>query len=355
MKQITISVFLMFVLSVNSIFSQTGFSVLQLNVWQEGTMTDSGLIKIATVIDSLEPGVVTFSEVRNFNNEDWIEKIKNELKNRGNEYYGEYVAGDVGLISKFPISDTKIIFDETRIDSGSLIAYLLDINGQKVWVCPGHLDYKYYAVYLPRGYSGGKPDWKMIDDGSGNPHPVNNVNTIIEYNKLSRKDEAIKAFIRFFNLHNEYPVILGIDLNGASHLDWTEANKDNFGHNGLAIEWNNTKALEDAGYIDSYRSIYPDEVNYPGITWPAYPTGYKKQVSWTPQADERDRIDYIFYKGKNLKASKAYLVGPGISFSHGEKINLDEYNDPWLFKDGKWPSDHFGVLVEFNLGNQTPD
>jgi hypothetical protein len=350
MNRVIVAVLLIFI-SIHFSYSQIRFSVLQLNIWQEGTVVDSGFYKIAEVIDSLQPDVVTFSEIRNYDNEDWITKIKQQLKKKGNTFYGDYVVGDAGLISKYPVLETKVIFDATLTDSGSLVAYLLDINGEKVWVSSGHLDYKYYAVYLPRGYNGGRPDWKMIDDGSGNPQPVTNINTILAYNKLSKRDEAVNAFISFFTINNDHPVILGMDMNGASHLDWTKANKDNFDHNGLELEWNNTKALEDAGYIDAYRKVYPDEVNYPGITWPALPKGYKKSISWTPKADERDRIDYIFYKGNGLKAAGAYLVGPAVLVSHGKPVNMDNYKDPRLYTSGGWPSDHLGVLIEFELGN----
>jgi len=330
-------------------FSQKNFTVLQLNVWQEGTMVKNGLDKIADVIVTIKPDVVTFSEVRNYKGEDWTNKVIEKLGEKGEKYYGEYVSGDVTLISRFPVEETDVIFDGTKTDGGSVIAYLLNFDGDKMWVCPGHLDYRYYAVYMPRGYTGGIPDWNMIDDGNGNPAPVTNIETILAYNKLSKKDEAVKAFISFSELHKDVPVLLGMDMNGASHLDWTEKTKDMFDHHGLVIPWNNTLELEKAGFTDAYRKVYPDEVNYPGITWPAYPAGYKKTVSWTPKADERDRIDFIFYKGKNLNAADAFLVGSKVSYVKGQKVNMDSFKDRWLYDDDPWPSDHFGVLVKFEL------
>jgi hypothetical protein len=175
------------------------------------------------------------------------------------------------------------------------------------------------------------------------------VETILAYNKLSKKDEAIKAFIGFSGLQGDTPVLLGMDMNGASHLDWTEKTKDMFDHNGLVIEWNNTLALEKAGFTDAYRKVFPDEVDYPGITWPAHPTGYEKSVSWTPKADERDRIDYIFYKGDGISAEDAFLVGPKKSYVNGEIVKMDSFKDKWLYDDEPWPADHFGVLVKFEL------
>ncbi len=346
-RYVALGVLCLFI-SVTSL-SQKSFSFLQLNIWQEGTMVDSGLSKVADIITTLKPDIVTFSEVRNYEGQDWTEKLLSKLDSSGDKYFGKYVSGDVSLISKFPVTDTKVIYDDTRFDSGSVIAYLLNIDGKKVWVCSGHLDYKYYAVYMPRGYTGGVPDWKMIDDGTGNPEPVTNIETILAYNKLSKKDEAIKAFIGFANLEGDIPVLIGMDMNGASHLDWTEKTKNSFDHHGLVIPWNNTLALEKAGFTDAYRKVYPDEVNYPGITWPAYPTGYKKKVSWTPKADERERIDFIFYKSNELDANDAFLVGSKESFAKGKKVKMDGFKDSWLYDDKPWPSDHFGVMIIFNL------
>jgi len=348
MKKI-VTLVLMFLAFSTFVFSQRSFTVLQMNVWQEGTMVEDGLNKIADVIVTLKPDVVTFSEVRNYKNEDWTKKLLAKLNEKGEKYYGEFTGGDVTLISKFPIEKSEIIFDDTKIDSGSISAYLLNVDGKKMWVCPGHLDYKYYAVYMPRGYTGGIPDWKMIDDGNGNPQPVTNVETILAYNKLSRRDEAVKAFVGFSKLHGDVPVLLGMDMNGASYRDWTERTKDMFDHNSLVIPWNNTLTLEEAGFVDSYRKVHPDEVDYPGITWPAHPTGYEKAVSWTPKADERDRIDYIFYKGAGLTAEDAYLVGPKESYANGEIVKMDQFKDKWIYDDKPWPSDHFGVLVKFEL------
>ncbi|TAJ09761.1 endonuclease/exonuclease/phosphatase family protein [Marinilabiliaceae bacterium JC017] len=328
---------------------KASFKVLQFNVWQEGTMVTDGLDRIANVISESGADIVTFSEVRNYNNEDWLSKVKDALAEKGLTYHGDFVAGDVGLISKYPVVETRVVFDEAHTsDSGSLVACKLNVNSREVWVCAGHLDYKFYAVYLPRGYNGGYPDWKIRADEVGEPVPVTNVDTVLNYNKRSLKDEAIQKFIDFEKQVAPVPVILGMDLNGASHLDWTDRAKQMYGHNGAVIPWNNTRSLEEAGFTDAYRFIYPDEVTHSGITWPAYPHGYQKNVSWTPKADERDRIDYVFYKGEGIKASTACLVGPSISFSYG-KVTGSECKDTHIYDNQPWPSDHNGVMVAFEL------
>ncbi len=44
------------------------FTVLQWNVWQEGTMVPGGYDAIVNEIVRLQPDFVTFSEVRNYHN-----------------------------------------------------------------------------------------------------------------------------------------------------------------------------------------------------------------------------------------------------------------------------------------------
>lgn len=57
---------------------------------------------------------------------------------------------------------------------------------------------------------------------------------------------------------------------------------------GLVVPWYTTKVLEDMGLVDTYRSLHPDPLSQPGITWDV-----------KDKTDEH-RIDYIFYKGKKL-------------------------------------------------------
>lgn len=125
-------------------------------------------------------------------------------------------------------------------------------------------------------------------------------------NDQSKRPQQIQDFLTRAkqDIASGKVVILGGDFNEASHLDWTEAVKNLYDHRGTVINWSSTATLSKAGFKDSYRVLYPDEVNYPGFTWPA-------QSSWTPKSDERDRIDYIFYYDNgNISVSDSYIVGP---------------------------------------------
>lgn len=63
---------------------------------------------------------------------------------------------------------------------------LLTVAGRKVAVYAAHLDYRHYACYLPRGYSGS--DWKKI------AKPVLNEEDILAMNGKSDRKKAVGVF-----------------------------------------------------------------------------------------------------------------------------------------------------------------
>lgn len=115
------------------------------------------------------------------------------------------------------------------------------------------------------------------------------------------------------------PVILGGDFNSCSHLDWTQAAAPlHFGYG--PVPFPTTRYLQEEGYKDSFREINPNEVLRPEGTF-AVIYG-QLQVS---------RIDFLFYKGKGIKAiaSKIVKTTPEI--------------------DDVWASDHAAVLTTFEV------
>lgn len=66
---------------------QSEFTVLQWNIWQEGTKVTGGYDAIVDEIIRLKPDFVTFSEVRNYNNTRFCDRIVQSLKAKGETYY----------------------------------------------------------------------------------------------------------------------------------------------------------------------------------------------------------------------------------------------------------------------------
>ena len=86
-------------------------TVLQWNIWQEGTQVQGGYDAIVSEIVRLKPDFVTFSEVRNYHNVDFIKKLCGSLEQKGLTYYGFY-SYDSGLLSSVPITDSLVVFPE---------------------------------------------------------------------------------------------------------------------------------------------------------------------------------------------------------------------------------------------------
>lgn len=63
------------------------FTVLQWNIWQEGTQVKGGYDAIVDEIVRLKPDFVTLSEVRNYKNTRFCDRIVQSLKQRGEIYY----------------------------------------------------------------------------------------------------------------------------------------------------------------------------------------------------------------------------------------------------------------------------
>lgn len=343
-KILTYIIIVLFSLIIESCENKTEkeLSFLTFNVWQEGTSVPNGLEKIHDIIVETSPDVVCFIEVRNYKNQDWTTKIVKALAQTGKKYYLGYIGGDVSFISKYPLENGKQIFKNT--DKGTIVNFDINVDGNIVLVSGAHLDYTYYAPNLPRGYYGGYPNWKMIDDGKGNPFPTINMDSILAYNLKSTRDEAISSFINSVKSESK-PVILMGDFNEPSFLDWTENTKNMFDHNGVVIPWNNTKKLNENGFIDTFRVFYPNELSNPGFTWPSF-ADKEKSTSWTPLADERDRVDFIFFKGSGIKIKDVSIVGPKESYVYNKLVTLNTDKEKFIASNLPWPSDHKAVYAK---------
>ncbi|WP_321295494.1 hypothetical protein [Marinifilum fragile] len=180
------------------------------------------------------------------------------------------------------------------------------MNGVKVAFCSAHLDYRNCALYLPRGYDGSS--WEKLDA------PKTDLNVIREDNLASKRDDAIQVFLSDAKkeLEKGSLVFLGGDFNEPSHRDWVEENKNLYDHNGVVMEWTNTLSLENSGFIDTYREIYPNPISHPGFTYPAdNPLVDIKRLAWSPDTDDRDRVNFYFLLSQcKTKFKRGYYCWP---------------------------------------------
>lgn len=319
--------------------------VLQLNIWQEGTSVPNGYEALVDELAYANADLVMLSEVRNYNHTRFCDRLVASLREKGLTYYS-FKSKDSGLLCRWPIEDSVTIFPE-RDDRGSLYKLVTRLpNGVRVSVYTAHLDYRNCAYYRVRGYDGST--WAEL------PSPDTVLASILADNVASQRDDAIRLFLadaaRDAAAGNL--VFLGGDFNEPSHMDWVAATRDSADHHGMVVPWTVSTLLTEAGYSDTYRERYPNPVTHPGYTYPAdCPGARMDQLLWAPKADERERIDFIYYyrPDRRIRLKEVVVFGPRGSVCRGKRM-VESSVDPFLLPaTTNWPSDHKGVLATFRL------
>ena len=74
-----------------------------------------------------------------------------------------------------------------------------------------------------------------------------------------------------------------------------------------------------------------------------------EKLTWAPDADERDRIDFIYYiPAEGWEVNDAVVVGPKSSIVRSQRVEEDS-QDLFSTPTGTWPTDHKGVLITFGF------
>lgn len=320
-------------------------NVLTFNVWHGGTQVADGAQQIADIIEQTDADVTFLPEVG-----DAPSQVAALLG------YDHLTATDTGIVSRYPIVSTDTV---GRWWSKAVI----DVNGTEVVVYGGHLEYRWYTTYLPRGYGGeihgdwpaGWDTWDKLDA------PVTDVEQILAANAQSGRPDAAAELVVDIDAERTAGriAVVGGDFNEPPSQDWTAATADLFDHNGAVVPWQTTQTLLDGGLVDAFRTAHPDPAANPGFTWPSdnplFPTS---SLTWAPEADERDRIDYIFATPDDrLSIDGSTVVGPQSTIVRDERV-VDDSADEIFTPDAVWPSDHKAVLANFSIcadGCGTPE
>ncbi|MFI7000328.1 endonuclease/exonuclease/phosphatase family protein [Nocardia sp. NPDC050175] len=314
--------------------------VLALNVWHSGSKVADGTQLIAELIISTRASIVLLSEATTATT-----AVAAELARRGREF-NTVASHDTGILTVFPVEDSA--------DLQWMVKARLNIDGRRVTVYSAHLEFRWYASNLPRGYGPGVPEpgefaeynFEKLPGG-----PVTDTAAIQRVNAASGRPEVISTLLA--DAKNEIAqgasVIMGGDLNEPSVLDWTSATANMFDHNGVTVPWESTRRLHAAGFVDAYRSMYPDPATHPGLTWPSDNAEVDvSELAWAPEADERDRVDFVFANGAALTLSTVGIVGPRGSIVHGTR-QQETTEDNFAASPPRWCSDHKGILATYQL------
>ena len=166
--------------------------------------------------------------------------------------------------------------------------------------------------------------YQILQIPYGNAPFIKTENEAIEWANRSR-GKQVESLLQELaeSLKSGRVVVLTGDFNEPSFQDWTTRNCQ-AGGCPLKVVYPATKRIADAGMIDSYRHVYPDEIDKPGFTWtPITSVGDPK--------DRHDRIDFVFVGRSRAKIVHSMVVGESRK-NAGLVIN-------------PWPSDHRAVLT----------
>lgn len=197
-------------------------------------------------------------------------------------------------------------------------------SGQEVYAFSLHLPSHPFQPYQLLGI---RPKWhKHTNDIEF----IKTEKEAIQWAKKARGAEIQKLLKTISSLPDkDAPVFVVGDFNEPSHLDWTEA-AAKAGRHPIKVAYPNSLSMINAGFKDSYRVIYPDEMKNPGLTWS---TKYEEDDPTT----HHDRIDFIYFRGRNLHLKDVKIVGES---PQKADIVISPY-----------PSDHRALVSTFNLNS----
>lgn len=337
-------------------------SVLALNVFHEGyTFKSAGISPAAGVGNVIIKSMADIVALPEIDDKVFFDQLLNYLNAADGDpdidFHGT-MSGSTATVSKYALLETA----SNGAAGGARSIVDLDGNGQ---VSDGdllfdgiHANYTNYANYLPRGYYPGSnwgpyagKGWSAMGP-DGQPLPVTDPEHISAVNLNSGRTEALRDVAEVAEDYSGLTSIIAGDFNEPSHLDWTEDAKNLFDHNGVAYEWDTSKLLAEAGYIDSFREMFPDEVANPGFTWVTPVETGNHNVSWTPLADERDRIDFIYHReGENQSARvvESQLFGTDDFVVRNQNVEQGSGSDVALDIGEPWFTDHSGVITRYEI------
>jgi endonuclease/exonuclease/phosphatase family metal-dependent hydrolase len=277
-----------------SAFEAVDVRIMTFNIWVGGELVDFG--KVIEAIRAADADIVGLQEVGG--------NTRLIAEALGWRHYSERMH----IVSQYPLIDPP---------AGNGIYIFAQIRpGQVIALSNTHLPSDPYGPYLVR-------DGESLESALANEEET--------------RMPALQPFLDVLPgvVEAGYPVLLTGDFNTPSHLDWTDAMVGVVPHIAYAVPYPVTTALEEAGFIDTYRATHPDPSARVGMTWtPGYP------VPRLRENEVVDRIDYVFAAG-NAEVMDSQIVGE----AGGQDVDIAV--DPY-------PSDHRGVVSTVRVTPAAP-
>ncbi len=288
-------------------------TVMSFNVWGAGSNEGRSIADTVEVIRRINPDVVGLQEER-AESQDCTEvecpplgsgRAAEIARSLGYYVYEQKQENEAlwanAIISRYPIAST----------TPNALGVVLQIGERRIGVLNIHMTDFPYQPYQALGIGyGGAPFLQ------------------IEHELVAAADQARGSAISLLlaeiaSVENVDATFITGDFNEPSHRDWTERAAV-LGVHPLSVAYPATRRLEQAGFVDTYRAAFPDEINSPGFTWTPVTTADDPN-------DHHDRIDYVFLRAADARILSAAVAGEASASSSIEF--------------SRWPSDHRAVVV----------
>lgn len=269
--------------------------IMSFNIWIEGRSGKQPLSQTAEVIRQSGADIVGMQEV--------LENTGPIADMLGWNWF--HYGRDTAVLSRFPI------LGGTPHKKG---ARLQLEDGTEIVLCNVHLAHAPYQPYQLLGIPyGDAPFLKTAEEAVASA-------------EAARAEEVSAILSDAAEFPEGTPIFVTGDFNEPSHLDWTAAAAA-AGYHPMAVAYPTSRMLAGDGFGDSFRTLYPDEVKFPGYTWPT--------VEAAQPTDKEDRLDYVMFRGRGVMPTKFQIVGGNSPYAD---IPVKPY-----------PSDHRAVMATFKL------
>lgn len=292
----------------------TDLTVMSFNIWGGGANEKKPVDETVAAIKAVNPDIIGIQETRLESDpctadvcppvgESVAAKMAAAL---GYHYYDQTKQNDAlwsnAILSRYPIG--KATPNDTGVE--------IDVDGRKVHAFNIHLDDSPYQPYQLLGIEyGDSPFLKTADEAVKAAEATRGPGLKLLFDDMDAAGPSDADFV------------FG-DFNEPSHLDWTES-AVKAGNQPMVVPFPTVMAIEDKGFVDTFRAVFPDAGVKPGITWT--PT-----TDPSAKDDHHDRIDFALARAKDLQVLSAGIVG--------EKApEADIVVTPW-------PSDHRATMAK---------
>jgi len=298
--------------------SKDSIRVMVWNVLHGANDVTNGAEKTLKIIRDTNPDIVLLQESYDINDErpklgEWL---ADELG------WNQHQAESTHLCVLTPLEIETTFFHHEWHGVG---AKLRDEMGREMLTWSTWIDYRAFITYALRENPAMSDDDLLALESVGS-------------NRLQQASAIIAHLSDTGQLKADIPLLVGGDWNCPSHLDWTVDTTRVYKRR-RALPLPVSKAMLAAGFTDTFRALYPNPVQRPGITWSPM---FRVSGEGDEQVEQGfDRIDRLYLKNPT-KPIGGWTLRP----TAGHVLPKVWEDERMATLDRAFPSDHGAVVID---------